>query len=187
VPAWLKRQAYAEYGVTQYKTGDYEVDHLITLSLGGSNSIRNLWPQSTKTSPWNSYVKDPLERKLHKLRMRRPIGPQDRSKRDSVKLDRSRIRRFQAGHERETGRERQLKDIPHPKALAVGVVATFGAHPQTAPWREPLARDCRGTERPGRVCSSRYGRSFFPTGPRKQSFRAVSRKVWRQRLHGKWW
>jgi hypothetical protein len=23
VPAWLKRQAYAEYGVTQYKTGDY--------------------------------------------------------------------------------------------------------------------------------------------------------------------
>ena len=42
-------------------------DPKLTLSLGGSNSIRNLWPQSTKTSPWNSYVKDALERKLHKL------------------------------------------------------------------------------------------------------------------------
>jgi 5-methylcytosine-specific restriction endonuclease McrA len=67
VPAWLKRQAYAEYGITQYTTGDYEVDHLIPLSLGGANSIRNLWPQSTRTAPWNSYVKDALERKLHKL------------------------------------------------------------------------------------------------------------------------
>jgi hypothetical protein len=34
VLAWLKREAYTEYGVTQYKTGDYEVDHLIPLSLG---------------------------------------------------------------------------------------------------------------------------------------------------------
>jgi hypothetical protein len=25
------------------------------------------WPQSSKTSPWNSYVKDALERKLHNL------------------------------------------------------------------------------------------------------------------------
>jgi len=31
VPAWLKRQSYAEYKITQYKTGDYEVDHLISL------------------------------------------------------------------------------------------------------------------------------------------------------------
>ena len=67
VPAWLKRQGYAEYGITQFKTGNYEVDHLIPLLLGGSNSIRNLWSQSAKASPWNLYLKDALERKLHKL------------------------------------------------------------------------------------------------------------------------
>src|SRR5271165_5744531 len=67
VPAWLKRQAYAEYEITEHEPGDYEVDHLIPLSVGGSNSIRNLWPQSTRTSPWNAYVKDALERKLHNL------------------------------------------------------------------------------------------------------------------------
>src|SRR4029077_13314579 len=41
--------------------------HLIPLSLGGSNSIRNLWPQSYRTSPWNAHVKDVLERRLHNL------------------------------------------------------------------------------------------------------------------------
>ena len=33
MPVWLKRQTCAEYGVTQYKAGAYEVDHLIPLSL----------------------------------------------------------------------------------------------------------------------------------------------------------
>jgi hypothetical protein len=89
VPAWHKRQAYAEYGVIEYKTGDYEVDHVIPLSLGGSNSIRNLWPQSTKTSPWELVCERCAREKTPQARMRRPIGPQDRSKRDSVKPDRS--------------------------------------------------------------------------------------------------
>jgi hypothetical protein len=39
----------------------------VPLELGGSNSIRNLWPQSYWTKPLNAHVKDRLENKLHKL------------------------------------------------------------------------------------------------------------------------
>jgi hypothetical protein len=67
VPAEMKREVYEEYGVTSHDPGDYEVDHLIPLELGGSNSIKNLWPESHRTSPWNAQVKDRLEGKLHEL------------------------------------------------------------------------------------------------------------------------
>jgi len=65
VPIDVKRQVYAEYGIRQHKPGDYEVDHLISLELGGSNSIKNLWPQSYLTHPWNAHVKDALENEMH--------------------------------------------------------------------------------------------------------------------------
>jgi hypothetical protein len=67
VPAEMKREVYDEYGVTSHEPGDYEVDHLIPLELGGSNSIKNLWPESHRTLPWNAQVKDRLEGKLHEL------------------------------------------------------------------------------------------------------------------------
>ena len=37
------------------------------LELGGSNSVRNLFPESFKTQPLNAHVKDSLENKLHAL------------------------------------------------------------------------------------------------------------------------
>ena len=67
VPAQMKREVYREYGITSHGSGDYEVDHLIPLELGGSNSIKNLWPESHRTSPWNAQVKDRLKSKLHEL------------------------------------------------------------------------------------------------------------------------
>jgi hypothetical protein len=66
VPAQVKRDVYRQYAVASHVAGEYEVDHLISLELGGSNSERNLWPQSYWTSPWNAHVKDKLENALHR-------------------------------------------------------------------------------------------------------------------------
>src|ERR1700674_1383784 len=63
VPIAVKREVFESYGITTHSPGEYEVDHLIPLEVGGSNSIRNLWPQSFLTSPWNAHVKDKLENK----------------------------------------------------------------------------------------------------------------------------
>lgn len=67
VPSAMKRDVYASYGITHHEPGEYEVDHLISLELGGSNSKRNLWPQSYRTQPWNARVKDALENRLHSM------------------------------------------------------------------------------------------------------------------------
>jgi hypothetical protein len=67
VTAQTKRKVYAAYGITAHGPGDYEVDHLISLELGGSNARTNLWPQSYHTQPWNARVKDALENRLHRM------------------------------------------------------------------------------------------------------------------------
>jgi hypothetical protein len=61
-----KNQVYAEYGIASHASGQYEVDHLISLELGGSNSIKNLWPEPY-VGDLNAHVKDKLENKLHAL------------------------------------------------------------------------------------------------------------------------
>jgi hypothetical protein len=66
VPAALKRHVYQSYGIARYRPGEYEVDHLISLELGGSNAERNLWPQPYGTRPWNARIKDRLENELHR-------------------------------------------------------------------------------------------------------------------------
>ena len=66
VPQSEKDQAYAEYGITSHAPAAYEVDHLISLELGGSNSLKNLWPESY-SGDWNAHIKDKLENELHKL------------------------------------------------------------------------------------------------------------------------
>jgi hypothetical protein len=67
VPEFLKDQIYRSYGVLERKPGEYEIDHLVSLQLGGSNSARNLWPQSYETKPLNAHTKDKLENRMNKL------------------------------------------------------------------------------------------------------------------------
>lgn len=68
VSADLKKKVYASYQLTiGKKPCPCEVDHLISLELGGTNDQKNLWPQSYQTQPYNAHVKDRLENALHKL------------------------------------------------------------------------------------------------------------------------
>ena len=66
VPAEVKRQVYAAYGRSRRKGVCCEVDHLISLELGGSNRLRNLWPEPYNIV-WNAHVKDRLENRLHQM------------------------------------------------------------------------------------------------------------------------
>ena len=60
-----KKKVFQEYGIPWAQRSNYEVDHLISLELGGSNDISNLFPESHLVKN-NSYTKDAFENYLHK-------------------------------------------------------------------------------------------------------------------------
>ncbi|MHB9863606.1 hypothetical protein [Streptomyces sp. YIM S03343] len=64
----LKVKQIAEYGYSDTSTADYEEDHLIPLSLGGSpKSEQNLWPEPRYDAGGSSATdKDTVEYKLYK-------------------------------------------------------------------------------------------------------------------------
>jgi hypothetical protein len=64
VPDSEKNQVYAEYGIKRHTPGQYEVDHLVSLELGGSNDISNLWPEAASPKP-GFHEKDKVENYLH--------------------------------------------------------------------------------------------------------------------------
>jgi uncharacterized protein YceK len=64
VPDSEKNQVYAEYGIMSHTPGQYEVDHLVSLELGGSNDISNLWPELASPTP-GFHEKDKVENYLH--------------------------------------------------------------------------------------------------------------------------
>lgn len=72
VTAAMKREVFTSYGIrcrplfgkanNLKRCGNFEVDHLISLELGGSNSTANLWPQPMK----EARLKDKLEHRLNR-------------------------------------------------------------------------------------------------------------------------
>ncbi len=60
-----KRRVYFDYGIRRHRSGEYEIDHLIPLELGGANSQRNLWPERYAGGQ-GAHAKDRLENALHK-------------------------------------------------------------------------------------------------------------------------
>ena len=69
VPDSLKKDIFSNYGMNGNDRSScvegYEIDHLVSLELGGANDGRNLWPQSY-CGENNAHKKDKLENELHR-------------------------------------------------------------------------------------------------------------------------
>jgi hypothetical protein len=65
VTAAQKKRVVEAYGASPFKG---EIDHLISLQLGGSNDIKNLWPEAGKVPNG----KDAVENRLHAWVCKKP-------------------------------------------------------------------------------------------------------------------
>ena len=63
----IKEAQMAAYGYAD-APANYELDHLISLELGGHPSdVKNLWPEAYGRGEWDAARKDQIENKLHDL------------------------------------------------------------------------------------------------------------------------
>lgn len=63
----LRQEILQKYGIVDARPEDYEIDYLISPGLGGTEDVRNLWPEPYHARVWNARVKDALEERLHEL------------------------------------------------------------------------------------------------------------------------
>lgn len=61
----MKKEVFKRYGITS-NFGSYEVDHFISLELGGANDLANLWPQPYAGIAYTARMKDVVETNLHR-------------------------------------------------------------------------------------------------------------------------
>lgn len=75
VPSSVKKEVLREYGVpAEAPSGDFQIDYLVNPQLGGTDDIRNLWPEAYSDSQWNAHAKDRLERRLQQMVCDRSIN-----------------------------------------------------------------------------------------------------------------
>lgn len=67
IEASVARTVFEEYRVRSPRPRAFEVDYLVSPELGGSDDIRNVWPEPYAGSEWNAHVKDALEDHLHEM------------------------------------------------------------------------------------------------------------------------
>jgi hypothetical protein len=62
-----RERVYRAYGIRHHRTGQYEVDHLVPLEAGGSNSVADLFPQPAhpRGGGLGFHDKDRLENVVH--------------------------------------------------------------------------------------------------------------------------
>jgi hypothetical protein len=64
VPDSVKNAVYASYGIRSHSRATYEMDHIVSLELGGSNE-NNLFPEAASPKP-GYHEKDQAENFLHR-------------------------------------------------------------------------------------------------------------------------
>jgi hypothetical protein len=86
VSTGTKEEVYKAYGLPGEHAGycnteqGCEVDHLISIEIGGANDQKNLWPQPYQGETFNAHVKDRLENYFHAEACAGRIGLQEAQK-----------------------------------------------------------------------------------------------------------
>lgn len=69
VSSRLKKYIYEQYEIPLEERNQYTIDHLIPLSIGGSNNIKNLWPEHKAVKAMRSNLEEHLYFKVKEGKM----------------------------------------------------------------------------------------------------------------------
>jgi hypothetical protein len=128
VPDSLKRKVKVEYGMQPKKYGKLlEIDHIVSLGLGGSNNIANLFAEGLYAHPGYK-AKDNLENRLHMMVCAKPEQISLSSARRRIAIDWQALYRSVFGIDPP---DSAVVRVPHPDGMGMGardvVVVEIGA------------------------------------------------------------